>query len=119
MRLIINIALRVILYGSIIFPILQSIVPGNNVFSSIIAGLLLVVVVVILEARKLTGKLVDKLCSILGVAASSAAAGNDLTGAIASAIAPNETSAECPNCGAQVKLLNGKGKCDSCGTGIG
>ena len=117
LKTIIALAVRFILYVGFLFPLLRGVFNGlGPIFSWLIAALLWLLVVSILELRKLTHKIVDFFLSMFSVAVENKASEGTLSGTIVSTIAPVETGVECPNCASQVKLLNGKGTCPSCGT---
>ncbi len=104
---------RFIIYVVILFPILSGIL-GGKWYSGVIAFIILAIVGSILEVRGLMKRFVDAILAVFaGVMKNQ---DNAISSTVGKAIAPEEKTVECPNCGAFVKTKNGAGKCDSCGT---
>ncbi|MDL2232446.1 hypothetical protein LJC63_02545 [Ruminococcaceae bacterium OttesenSCG-928-L11] len=115
MELLLNIVIRWFMYVMILFPFTRGIFSfAGNVLSWILAFLLSAFVISILEIRGQTKKIVQFFAKLLGAKLKSS--DGAVSNVLAQAIDPDEIYKECPNCGSQVLLSNGKGKCDSCDT---
>jgi len=117
MKTILKFGIRFILYIMIVFPIFRGVFSGlGGILSFILAFFVTIILISILEVRGLTKKLVNFVSNLVGVKLKSS------SGAIAStlgdAISPEESIVECPNCGSQVTLKNGRGNCSCCDTAL-
>ncbi len=115
MAKLLSIVLRFVIYLMIILPLLTNIF-GGEWYSYIFAFIVLIVLASILEARGLMKRFINWVISFFGVAMKNQ--DNALSNTLGQTIAPDEKDQECPNCGNIVKIINGKGNCESCGTNM-
>ena len=119
MKRLLAIGLRVVIYFFILLPILRGIFSGLGWFAIIPAFIVLLLIVSIVEARKLMSRLVDFVAGLLGAAIEvTATTDSTESSGIIDSFVPT-IKVECSSCGFQSELRGGKGQCEACGTAIG
>lgn len=111
MEKLLKFAVRFFIYFCIILPLLTNVF-GGGWFGGIIGFVLAVIIMVACEITGAMAKLIKRILSFTGKAMRNQS--SSLANTLGEAIAPVETAIVCNNCGTQVTLKNGQGKCPGC-----